>query len=204
MDENHIKVTFSEPVPTRVLLEEDLYALKTLSDLIINYSKEQPGDPIHFNSITKAAFLSIAKTLSDRVRELSIDYSGGKYIIMAKGRRRLTLGFKREPDIYIGSDYGVNFIDACRNFFMTNPYWDSFNQRKITFCGRILFGFIANDIYSYESGIKKAEEGYSTWFKVSGQTYTLTHEETMGDAVLQRKMLNRTFASLMTLKKTKP
>lgn len=204
MNENHIKVTLSEPVPTRVLLEEDLYALETLSDLITQYAKEQPGDPIHFNDITRAAFLSIAKTINERVKECTIDYSGEKYIIMTKGRRRLALGLKREPDIYIGSDYGLNFIDACRSFFKLRSHIYNYNERNNTACRRMLFSLPVKDIYNYESGIETTDKGYSVSFKLCNQTYRLATEELRGDAELLHKRLNRTFENLITIKNTRP
>jgi hypothetical protein len=43
-----------------LLMEENLGALETLSDLLTHYAQVQPGDPVHFNDITRAAFISIA------------------------------------------------------------------------------------------------------------------------------------------------
>ena len=204
IEEDHIEVKFSEPAPTRVLLEEDLRALETVSDLLAHYAKVQPIDSEYFTIRTRNALLSIAKSLNDRVKEVSIDYEGEKYVIMARGRRRLSMSFKREPDIYIGSDWGVNFIDACRNFFLIDPHRESFNRRKNTFGGRILFGLPVKDVYNYESEIETTAKGYSVTFKLCNQTYTLACEKSRGNAELQRKLLNRTFENLMTLKKTKP
>lgn len=204
MNENHIEVKFAEPEPTRVLLEEDLYALETLSDLITHYAKEQPGDPIHFNDITRAAFLSRAKTINDRVKERTVDYSGERYIIMAKGRRKLLQGFKREPDLYIGSDYGTNFMEACRFYFMLHSRGNHFNEKNLTYCGRTLFGLPAKDVSDYATGINTTGKGFSVWFTLCNQTYTLAPEENVGDAELQCKMLTMTFKNLMTLKRTKP
>jgi hypothetical protein len=204
MNEDHIKVTILEPMPTTVLLEEDLSALETLSDLIIHYAKEQPGDPVHFNNVTRAAFLSIAQTLRNRVEERSINYNGEKYIIMAKGRRKLALGLKREPDIYIGSDYGLNFIDACRSFFKLRSHIYNYNERNNTACRRMLFNLPVKDLYNYESGIESTNKGYSVWFKICNQTYRLATEEFREDVELQHKMLNRTFENLITLKNTRP
>jgi hypothetical protein len=204
MNEDHIKVTFSEPVPTRVLLEEDLNALETLSDLLNKYAKEQPGDPKHFNDTTRAAFLSIVKTINDRVKELIVDYSGERFLIMAKGRRKLALGLKKEPDIYIGSDYGLNFIDACRNFFKLRSHIYNYNERNNTACRRMLFSLPVKDIYKFESGIETTDIGYSVSFKLCNQTYKLAPEESRGDAELLHKMLNKTFENLLTLKNTRP
>jgi hypothetical protein len=204
MEEDNIKVTLSEPVPTRVLLEEDLGALETLSDLLVFYAKGQPGDPVHFNNVTRAAFLSIAQTLRDRVEDRSINYNGEKYIIMAKGRRKLALGLKRELDLYIGSDYGTNFIEACHFYFMLHSQGNKFNEKNLTYCGRTLFGLPSKDVSNYESGIKTIKDSYSVWFKICSQTYTLAPEKSREDAELQRKMLNRTFENLMTIKNTKP
>jgi hypothetical protein len=204
MNEDHIKVTLTESAPTRVLLEADLGALETLSDLLTHYSKIQPGDPVHFTDRTRVSFLNVAQTLRDRVREKSVDFSGEKYIIMAKGRRKLNLGFKREPDLYIGSDYGTNFIEACHFYFMLNSRGNKFNEKNLTYCGRTLFGLSAKDVSNYESGIKTTNGGYSVWFRIFGQTYTLAPEKASGDAELQCTTLNQSFENLMTLKKTKP
>jgi hypothetical protein len=164
----------------------------------------EQGDPVHFNDITKAAFLSLAKTLDVRVNECTIDYEGEKYVIMARGRRRLRLGFKRESDLYIGSEYGTNFMEACRFYFMLHSWGKNFNEKKLTYCGRSLFGLPLKDVSEYSTGIKTTGKGYNVWFTICSQTYTLSSEETRGNAELQRKMLIRTFENLMTLKKTKP
>lgn len=194
----------AEPLPARVLLEEDLWALEDLANLLIKYSHEQPMDHLHFYDITKAAFLSIAKTLKGRVNEYNFDYDGEKYVIMAKGRRRLRLGFKREPDLYIGSEYGKNFVEACHFFFMIHSRGNNFNEKNLTYYGRALFGLHAKDVSEYSTGIKTTSKGHSVWFKIFNQTFTLVSEETKDNAELQCKMLNRTFDNLMTLKKTKP
>jgi hypothetical protein len=205
MNEDHIKVTILEPMPTRVLLEEDLSALETLSDLITHYAKVQPGDPVHFNDVTRAAFFSIAKTINERVKERNIDYKGERYIIMAKGRRKLALGLKREPDIYIGSDYGLNFIDACRSFFMLRSHIYNYNERNNTACRRMLYSLPVKDIYNYESGIGKTSSGgYSTWFKISNQTFTLAEVKSKEDALLTNNILNKVFRNLLTIAITKP
>jgi hypothetical protein len=197
-------VIISQPTPARVLIEEDVWALQTLSHLLTYYGKMEHGDPVHFNNITKAAFLNLAKTLEERVKECTIDYDGVKYIIMAKGRRRLMLGFKREPDLYIGSDYGTNFIEACKGYFMLHYNSDKFNEKNLTYYGRSLFGIKANDISDIDIGINKTGSGYySIWFSLFNQTYNLTPQE-KGDAELQRKLLTRTFENLMAIKKTMP
>jgi hypothetical protein len=204
MSEKHIRPSFSEVIPTRVLLEEDLGALETLSDLLTYYANVQPGDPVHFNDITKTAFLSIARTLRERVNERSIDYDGGKYIIMAKGRRKIFQGLKKEPDLYIGSEFGTNFIEACYFYFTFHSRGTNFNQRNLTYCGRSLFGVPIKNVCSYISGIKTTEDGYSVWFTIHNQTYNLAPEKGRGDAELLRTTLNQTFENLRTLKKTKP
>jgi hypothetical protein len=204
MNENHIKVTFSEPKPTRVLLEENLGVLETLSDILTHYAKVQPGDPVHFTDRTRAAFLNVAQTLRESVKEKSVDYSGEKYIIMAKGRRKINLGFKREPDLYIGSDYGTNFIEACHFYFMFHSQGNKFNEKNLTYCGRTLFGLSAKDASNYESGIKTTNGGYSVWFRIFAQTYILAPEQAKGDAELLYTTLKQTFDNLLTLKKTKP
>jgi hypothetical protein len=200
----HLEVKFAEQNPTRILLEEDLSALDTLSNILIFYVETQPDDPVHFNSTTKHAFLNIAKRIRERVNEKSINYYGKKYIIMAKGRRKFTLGFKREPDIYIGSDWGLNFIEACQSYFASISYHNGYNQRKNTYCGRTLFGLSAEDSSNYAAGIISTSKGYNVWFTLCNQTYTLAPEENVGDAEFQCKMLNKTFENLLTLKKTKP
>lgn len=197
-------MTIREPVPVRVLIEEDIWALKTLSDLLTYFTIKQPGDSVHFTDITKAAFLSLAKTLEGRVNECTVDYAGEKYIIMAKGRRRIRLGFKRESDLYIGSDYGTNFMEACHFYFMFHSQGNKFNEKTLTYCGRTLFGFPAKGVSEYSTGITTTGTGYNVWFTICNQTYTLVSEESKGNAELQRKLLVRTFDNLMTLKKTKP
>jgi hypothetical protein len=194
----------AQAVLTKILIEEDLETLEKLSYMMEQFTNTQPEDPDYFTDRTKTGFQRIAKTLRDRVNERSIDYTGGKYIIMARGRRRLSLGFKREPAIFIGSEYGLNFIEACHSFFPFGPYDNSYNQRKNTLCGRMLFGLPVNAVSNYESGIKRTRDGYSVWFKVMGQTYTLASEKTRANSELQCKTLNRTFENLMTIKQTKP
>jgi hypothetical protein len=109
---------FAQPVPARILLEEDLTALETLPRILTHYGTMREGKPEILDDLTQTAFLRMAKTINERVQERTIDYSGERYVIMAKGRRRLRLGQKREPDLFIGSDYGTNFIDACHSYFM--------------------------------------------------------------------------------------
>lgn len=187
----------------RVLIEDDMEALQKLSDLLMYYATVQPWDPVHFNDITKATFLRIFETLNDRIKEQKKDYNGEKYVILAKGRRKLTLGLKREPDLYIGSEYGTNFIEACHSYFFLHPHRNKFNERKLTYYGRSLFGLLAKDVTIYESGITTASGSYSVWFKILGQTYNLASKENKADAELQSKMLIRAFEILMTLKPTK-
>jgi len=190
----------TKPTPARVLIEEDVWALKRLSRML--YAAKDHQD--QFDDITLAAFLSLAKTLEERVNECTIDYGGEKYVIMARGRRRLRLGFKREPDLYIGSEYGTNFVEACQWYFKFQSRENRFNKKKLTYNGRTLFGLPAKDVTDYATGIKPTGNGYSVWFTLCNQTYTLTPEETEGNAELQRKMLNRSFDNLLILKKTKP
>ena len=191
-----------EPVPTKVLIEEDLYALDTLSNLLTYFVEKQPGDPVHYNETTIDAFISIAKTLKERVKDRMIDYDGEKYIIMAKGRRRLTLGLKREPDIYIGAEYGLNFIDACRSYFMIRCNRDYYNQRNNTYCGKVLYGLPVKDTFNYESGIKKTEAGYTGWFRISNQSFSLAEVGTKNDAALSIKVLDKVIKTLLTAKFT--
>jgi hypothetical protein len=193
----------NQPTPVRVLIEEDVWALQTLSQILTYYGTMEHGDPIHFNNITKVAFLNLAKTLEDRVKECTIDYGGVKYIIMAKGRRRLSLGFKREPDLYIGSDYGTNFIEACNGYFTLHSHRDKFNEKNLTYYGRSLFGIQTNDISDLKIGINKTDCGYCAWFTLFNQTYNLAHQD-KEDAELQCKLLTKTFENLMAIKKTKP
>jgi hypothetical protein len=197
-----LEVKFAEPRPTRVLLEEDLFALDTISDLLTFYVETQPDDPIHFNRTTKNAFLNIAKTIRERVNERSIDFNGEKYIIMAKGRRRLTLGFKREPDLYIGSEWGLNFLEACQSFFVANPFYSRYNYRKNSYCGRHLFTPPFKN--AFKTGIKSTQNGYATWFKINNQTFTLAEVPHKGDATLSCKLLNNVFENLLTIKNSKP
>lgn len=205
MIDKPIDLKFAEQSPTRVLLEEDLWALKTLSELLTSYAKTQPEDPVHFNDITKAAFLSIAKTLSDKVNERTIDYSGEKYIIMARGRRKFTLGFKREPEIYIGSEYGVNFLDACRMYFMTSNHRYNYNQRKNTFHGRMLYALPENKNKNYDLGIQKTiNGGYSAWFIISNYSFRLDEVKSRGEAMIGAKMLHKAFQDLITMEITIP
>jgi hypothetical protein len=194
---------FTEPELAKVLIEEDVFALRTLSRLLNHYGTMEQGDPVYINDITKASFLSLAKTLELRVNECTCDYAGAKYIIMAKGRRRLRFGLKREPDLYIGSEYGTNFFEACQFYFMFHSKRNKFNEKNLTYYGRTLFGLPAKDISNYATGIKTTGKGFSVWFTLSNQTYTLACEDDLGNAELQLKMLNRTFQNLMTLKNTK-
>lgn len=194
-----------EPIPTRVLIEEDLWALEDLANLLTKYVQDQPGDPLQFNDITKAAFLSIAKTLKDKVQDRSHDYSGEGFIIMAKGRRKLSLGFKREPDIYIGSEYGVNFIDACNSYFSASSQRYHFNQRKNTFYGRMLYAMQTKDQCNYDLGIAKAPgDGYYAWFIIKNFTFKLAEVKTRGEAIIGCKMLRKAFKDLLMMEMTKP
>jgi hypothetical protein len=194
----------AQPVITKILLEEDLETLEKLSYMLEQFIDTQPYDPDYFTDRTKTGFQRIAKTLSDRVDQRSIDYTGGKYIIMAKGRRKISLGFKREPDLFIGEECGLNFIEACRSFFSFGSYYSSYNQKRNTLCGRMLFGLPVNVVSNYESGIKRTNDGYTVWFKIMGQTYNMASEKVRANSELQCKTLNRAFENLMTLKKTKP
>lgn len=204
MTNRPIEFKFAEPFPIRILIEEELHSLETLSDLLMYFVETQPRDSVHFNDANMDAFKKIALTIKDRVKDITIDYNGEKFIIMAKGRRRFRLGFKKEPDLYIGSDYGTNFIEACFNYFMLHSKRSKFNEKKLTFCGRILFGLPARSISEYTTGIKTTGKKYSVFFTLCNQTYTLASEDLLGNAELQRKMLNRTFENLMTIKTTKP
>jgi hypothetical protein len=198
-----LEFKFAEPFPARILIEEELRSLETLSDLLMYFVETQPRDSVYLNNVNMDAFKKIALTIQNRVNEMTIDYNGEKYIIMAKGRRRLSLGFKKEPDLYIGSDYGTNFIEACKGYFTFHTDRDKFNEKKLTYYGRSLFGVQANDISDFEIGINRKDIGYCAWFTLLNQTYNLAPQD-KEDAQLQCKLLTRTFENLIAIKKTKP
>lgn len=205
MNEGRISLNFAEPKPARIIIEEDVWALKTLSELLTSYAKTQPGDPIYFNDITKAAFLSIAQTITSKVNEHTVDYSGDKYIIMAKGRRKFTLGFKREPDINIGSNWGVNFLDACRSFFSIVPDRHHYNAKKNTFYGRILYPKPVTVSKNYELGLSEtATGGFSSWFIIGKCIFRLEEVKSRGEAIIGCKMLHKAFQDILAKEVTKP
>lgn len=205
MNEDRIHMTFDEPIPIRVLLEEELSVLQILSDLLTSCARARPVDPANFDDITKVAFLSIFNTIKDTIDERTIDYSGEKYLIMAKGRRKLTLGFKREPDIYIGSEYGLNFIEACQSYFSIYRLFKyGYNLLKNTFYGRMLYALPVKNNINYDLGFcKTPANGYSAWFNISNFTFRLAEVRTRGEALIECKMLRKAIEDLVTQEITK-
>lgn len=87
-----------------------------------------------------ARLLELFQTVISRIEEEQADYRGQQYEIWARGKRRRSLAFKREPDMVIGKAYGKNFIDACHHFCTCVLYCDdAYNPRNNTLSGYILY-----------------------------------------------------------------
>ena len=96
------------------------------------------GDP--FNDREAQLLRQTSQAIIARYKEQDILYTGKEYEIWARGKRRLRLGFKREPDMYLGSDTGRNFLEACIHFFTCIQYTaGAYNIKKNTISGHELF-----------------------------------------------------------------
>jgi hypothetical protein len=85
--------------------------------------------------------LQTSKKISMRISEGQAEYPGKLYEIWAKGKIRKHLGFRREKDMYMGKEYGRNFLDACLHFFTNIMYCNgAYNERNNTLSGHVLYG----------------------------------------------------------------
>lgn len=99
------------------------------------------GTPKVFTLEDQQTLNNTAETIISRISEQDIDYTGRKYEIWAKGKRRVHLGFKREPDILLGHDYGRSFLEACIHYFTCVMFCDrAYNPTKNTISGYVLYG----------------------------------------------------------------
>jgi len=128
----------NDPQPTiRFMLE-----LEPMDALVIGKALHlqgiRIGDP--FNNKEAQVLRQASQAIIARFKEQDIHYTGRHYEIWARGKRRLRLGFKREPDIYLGSDIGRNFLEACHHFFTCIQYTaGAYNIKKNTISGHELF-----------------------------------------------------------------
>jgi hypothetical protein len=177
---------FAEPRPTRLLIEEDYYTLREALSIITEYI----NNTTELTSSDKAPIIRFAKSIDNRLRETTPNYQGEKYHIFLRGKRKLGLWFRREPDVFVGSEFGLNFFDACRFHFSCLRNSDSthYNVKKNTFFGRqLLQGPFPG---AYEAGIKaKSLKEHAVWFKLSGHTFTLESTETKNLAETKLKEL---------------
>lgn len=121
----------------RLVLEiEPIYALKIAKALYA----QATGTPVTFTEKEKQDLNATSQTIIRRYQEQDIDYIGQSYEIWARGKRRIVLGFRREPDMYLGRDIGRNFLEACNHFFNFVCFSDGqYNPKNNTVAGHILF-----------------------------------------------------------------
>lgn len=83
--------------------------------------------------------LENSQIILSRISEELANYPGNRYEIWAKGKRTWLFG-KREPDQYIGREYGRNFFEAC-NYHFTNVVYcpGAYNPKKNTLSGYKLY-----------------------------------------------------------------
>lgn len=186
-----------KPEPIRILFEEDIQALEALQVILEYYGSADIKSDFLQRDFTKPAFLNMARVIKTRISENFGDYNGKKYIIMVEGRRRLSLGLRREPSVYVGAEYGANFYDACRIFFSYHFDLGQYNKKRNTLNGRFLFEQSTDSVGILESGVNTTSNGYAGWFKISNQTFTFTEEKTKTDADLRIKLLNRVFDNML-------
>ena len=110
------------------------------------------GIPSIFTLENNTELLEVSQILISRMSAEQADYPGTLYEIWAKGKRRTHLGFKREPDIQLGKDYGRNFIEACVHFFTCVMICDgAYNPRKNTLSGYMLYGIKNEEVTSLKN-----------------------------------------------------
>lgn len=81
----------------------------------------------------RESLTSIAAAITRRLQE---EDPNKRFHIWVQGRRRLIHGFRKSPDFYVGSDYGRDFYEACRNYFYDFPLY---GRERNTFMGCNLY-----------------------------------------------------------------
>lgn len=98
------------------------------------------GVPVVHTLEEYVALSEVAQKIISRISEEQDAYPGKVYQIWAKGKRRSHLGFKREPDMFIGSAIGRNFLDSCIHFCTCICFTHgAYNPKDNTLGGYILY-----------------------------------------------------------------
>jgi|WetSurMetagenome_2_1015567.scaffolds.fasta_scaffold00004_14 hypothetical protein len=128
---------FAEQKPIRCLLEADIDTFKTLANVLFQLGGQIAKAPVVFDDTTKQDFNLLATMIIERTTDHSINYEGKEYQIFQAPRRRFLRA--DENPIYLGTEYGNNFLDACRNFMRLHPWLlKHYNERKNKYSGRDL------------------------------------------------------------------
>ncbi len=115
-----------------VLIEGEEYQLELLAKFIRTAGMgNKPAWDL--SQEQREHFVSVAADITRRIAEKKVVHV---YHLYARGKRRICLGFKREPDTYLGKGYGHNFIEACDDLLLFSY---GFNSRNNTYKGREIF-----------------------------------------------------------------
>jgi hypothetical protein len=99
----------------RILLQGDRTRFITIAKILYSVGqKEKLPENLKLFDEDKQALIKLALELDRQSKEDSKDYSGKIYYIWGRDRRMLG---KKRPDVYLGHNVGVNFIEACQDFF---------------------------------------------------------------------------------------
>jgi hypothetical protein len=92
---------------------------------------QSTGVPVVTTLEDNVRLMEISQTIISRISEEQAHYPGHLYEIWAKGKRRAHLGWKREPDMMIGKEFGRSFLDACIHYWVL--------QSEEQYSGRVCF-----------------------------------------------------------------